>query len=217
MVYEDRAWTPIVAEREATHRPLTQPFPCRGELNRYTGCIGARRCRSQGVTMCILGRWPDERQTGQMRERSYAPVAVTPLVRLTPPDERPPAMRPTPTTTGKARALVGVVHRDRQIRQTVGKHLQDVGYRPLGLGTLAAALAALDADEPPAALLIDGALLQGDATSERLLEASAAANIPVLSLPTGLRPHAGAEAAVRMAAVWLTVTLRPVSGARRAG
>jgi hypothetical protein len=217
MAFEDRAWTPIVAERETSNRPPAQPFPCRGEMNRYTGCIGARRCRGQGVSMCILGRWPDERQISAPPERHVAPVGVTPLPRTAAPVEPAPVARPPRPTSDRVRFLVGVVHRDRQVRQIVGKHLQGAGYRSLGCGSLAAALAALAEDEAPAALLVDGTLLQSDPANERLLAETSAAAVPVLSLPAGLRAHTSVESAVRMAAVWLTVTLRPELGARRAG
>ncbi|MCC6627800.1 MAG: hypothetical protein IT340_10400 [Chloroflexi bacterium] len=217
MAIDERAWTPIVAEREAANRELTTPFPCRGEHNRYIGCIGARRCRGQGVTMCILGRWPDERQPGAVLGRGLAEAPSLPLTRPVTPDDRPPAARPAVSASGRPRYLVGVVHRDRLLRQAIGRQLQGAGYRTLGLSAVAAAIQTLDEPDRPAALLVDGALLQGDAAGERLLNLAATADVPVLSLPTGLRPHGSAEAAVRMAAVWLTVTLRPVTGARRAG
>jgi len=63
------AWVPVVAERAgAAGAPVARPFPCMGPHNRYTGCIGGRRCRATGITVCRLGRWPDERER-QVRAR----------------------------------------------------------------------------------------------------------------------------------------------------
>jgi hypothetical protein len=58
-------------------------------------------------------------------------------------------------------------------------------------------------------------LLHDNPASERLLAQASDADIPVLSLPVGLRPQSNAEAAMRMAIVWLTVTLRGSQAARR--
>ena len=62
------AWVPVVAERARTPGVVAQAFPCLGAHNRYTGCIGGRRCRATGITVCRLGRWPDERER-QVRAR----------------------------------------------------------------------------------------------------------------------------------------------------
>ena len=56
-------WLPVVAERErAAGAAVARAFPCMGPHNRYTGCVGGRRCRATGITTCRLGRWPDERE-----------------------------------------------------------------------------------------------------------------------------------------------------------
>lgn len=220
MPYEDRAWTPIVAEREtsAVQRPATG-FPCRGEFNRYTGCIGARKCRALGVKQCILGRWPDERQLGSALSRGLVEEPTAPLPRESARPERPPVAAPaiSPATPRRGHRAIGVIHADRQIAQSFSKHLQSAGYTPTVFASADEAAAALAGADRPAALLVDGKLLHHDPAGERLLNTAAASEIPVLSLPANLRAHTSAEPAIRMATVWLTVTLRDGDGARRAG
>jgi hypothetical protein len=54
-------WKVAVASDDEM-RPARQPrtWPCTDpkNSNRYTGCIGTRRCRAMGTEMCIFGRWP---------------------------------------------------------------------------------------------------------------------------------------------------------------
>jgi hypothetical protein len=214
MYNEDRAWTPVVAEREASNREPVA-FPCRGPFNRYTGCVGARRCRSLGVTQCILGRWPDERQMGATLSRGLVEEATAPL---SPEPIRPVRIpRPAATTTGAARptaqgrgprSTVAIVHADRQISSALGRQVSGAGYAPIVFTTAEAATDALAGESRPAALLVDSKLLHDDASGHRLLNTAASYEAPVLSLPASLRAHGSAEPAIRMATVWLTITLR---------
>jgi hypothetical protein len=129
MSQSERAWTPVVAEREQANNHIVVPFPCRGEFNRYRGCIGARKCRSTGVKVCILGRWPDEREIGVLGrglvEVPTAPIH-TPASNLeqghissvsTPPRRQVAAERPP---TGD-RPVIGIVHAENRVWQQAGR------------------------------------------------------------------------------------------------
>src|SRR3712207_6210041 len=76
MFDETKTWAPVVAERERSNEQPSVAYPCRGPYNSYLGCVGASRCRMTGITMCILGRWPDERQTGSRPGRAPAELSV---------------------------------------------------------------------------------------------------------------------------------------------
>jgi hypothetical protein len=58
---EPTKWQVVVADENEV-RPTRQQraWPCTDpkNSNRYTGCIGVRRCRVLGTEMCIFGRWP---------------------------------------------------------------------------------------------------------------------------------------------------------------
>ena len=58
---ERAKWTVVVASEDEV-RPARQQraWPCTDSKNsnRYTGCVGVRRCRALGTEMCIFGRWP---------------------------------------------------------------------------------------------------------------------------------------------------------------
>jgi hypothetical protein len=214
MYNEDRAWTPVVAEREASNRAPTVAFPCRGPFNRYTGCVGARRCRSLGVAQCILGRWPDERQMGATLSRGLVEEATAPLtpepirpIRTPRPAAPPGVVKPAAPGRGP-RSTVAIVHADRQISSALGRQVSGAGYAPIVFTTAEAATDALAGESRPAALLVDSKLLHDDAAGRRLLNTAASYEAPVLSLPASLRAHGSAEPAIRMATVWLTITLR---------
>jgi hypothetical protein len=221
---EERAWKPIVAEREASNRQPAVPFPCRGDFNRYTGCVGARKCRSLGVSQCILGRWPDERQVGATLSRGLVEEPTAPLPHEVARPERRPRVAvpaaPGAATTPAAKAVrpaVGIVHGDRQVTQALARQVSSAGYAPVIFTAAPAATAALAEAARPSALLVDGKLLHGDPAGERLLNAAAAGQVPVLSLPAGLRGQASAEPAIRMATLWLAITLRDGECARQTG
>lgn len=223
MQNKERAWRPIVAEREASNRLPAVPFPCRGEFNRYTGCIGARKCRSLGVSQCILGRWPDERRPGATLSRGLVEEPTAPLLQEPVRSERQPRLAPpaapgatmTPPAT-PVRLPVGIVHSDRQVSQALARQISSAGYAPILFAAAPAATEGLAEAERPSALLVDGRLLHGDSAGERLLNTAAACHVPVLSLPPILRGQASAEQAMRMATLWLAITLRSGDDARRA-
>jgi hypothetical protein len=224
MEYDNRAWAPVVAERETSNRQPATPFPCRGDFNRYTGCIGARKCRGLGVTQCILGRWPDERQFGATLSRGLAEEPTAPLSpEIERPERRPRVTPPAapgvaPVKAGPtARPTVGIVHGDRQVGQALARQVGGAGYEAILFTTAEAAEPMLAEATRPAALLVDGKLLQGDPAGERLLNTAAAGETPVLSLPPTLRGQASAEPAMRMATLWLAITLRGGATASRVG
>jgi hypothetical protein len=213
------AWVPVVAEREqSTGRPET-PFPCRSDFNRYTGCIGARKCRATGVKACILGRWPDERPAGKglghgLVEATTTPLTVTPApekrLRLLPtsPAAPPRATAGRRAATARTPITVGIVYPDRRTGQRVCRQLANAGYETIWFSSAEAACHKLRADAPVSALLVDGALAPDQEPGATLVETASRQGVPVLSLPAGLRDQFDTEPAVRMAVVWLTITLQ---------
>ena len=213
MYDEFKSWAPVVAERERSKEEAAVAYPCRGPFNRYLGCIGARKCRSTGVTMCVLGRWPDERPTNGRPSR--VPTELPVRRRSEPGEEQPqPAVAAAPTAVGDIsssragrRPLVGIVHDERRSWQQMSRQVANAGYEPVWLTSAEAARAALDGSNAPNALLVAGPLGAGPA-GEVLTARAAYREVPVLSLPVGARGTTDLEAAARMALVWLAVTFQ---------
>lgn len=88
MLSYGEGWGPVIAEQAATGELPVVPFPCRGPFNRYTGCIGARRCRATGVLTCILGRWPEERSSNSSTRDGESPSLAEPADGRTEPTDR---------------------------------------------------------------------------------------------------------------------------------
>jgi hypothetical protein len=216
MVADLGEWMPVIAEREAAVVKPTLAFPCRGEYNRYLGCIGARRCRNTGVTTCILGRWPEERSTSGAEESpsEAAPVRRQPVMpeKLRPP--RPAASRPTggaregrPAPSGeRGRTIIGILQPEPRLWQQLSRQVASAGFEPLWLQSRDAITQALSGDRPPAAILVGGRPSAGTETTG-LFDDDGQQPVPVLNLPA-FRDQASLQSAARMAVLWLTVTLR---------
>lgn len=208
-MYEDtNDWAPIVADRERSSTAPAVAYPCRGPYNRYLGCIGARKCRGTGVTLCVLGRWPDERPTSGRGGRPEADLPVVGRAQPAParlpasPAPRPLVASPTPSTP-EVGLTIGIVHDERRGWQQLSRHLTLASYQPVWLASTDAARAVLSGPDRPAALLVGSGV-----STEAVMAAAAAAGVPVLSLPGSNRGASELDSAARMAVVWLTVTLR---------
>ncbi len=204
MYDEFKSWAPVVADRERSKEEAAVAYPCRGPYNRYLGCIGARKCRGTGVTMCVLGRWPDERPTNGRPSR--VPTELPVRQRSEPVEDQPqPAVAAAPTAS--RRPVVGIVYDERRSWQQLSRQVASAGYEPVWLTSAEAARAALDGANAPNALLVAGSLGAGPA-GEALTARAAFREVPVLSLPVGARGTTDLEAAARMALVWLAVTFQ---------
>lgn len=223
MLEKEAMWSSAPVANELLVAQPAIAYPCRGPFNRYTGCVGGRRCRAMNVPQCILGRWPDERTASTVVEVEME-VLPLPPTRSAPPSLPPvpvvaaapvPAAASTPASHpasgsrvpagARQRHLIGVAHADRNVWQYMSRQLTAAGYDPIWLSTVATAIAALDSPSLPSALLVDPRLEKQAEMSLTTLRTSRA---PVLQLPVALRERTAIDRTTRMALVWLAVQLQ---------
>ena len=212
MPERENAWAPVLAERERSATVVAASFPCRGSYNRYLGCVGARKCRASGVSMCVLGRWPDEHAAAGRARRAYdepAAAAPRPLPArqaTAPREEFVASVAPSPARDTDKPAIL-VVQPDRRASQVLSKQIAAAGYEALWFTTGREAAATLRDETEVAAVLVDGSIVAGMDGSDEMFDLCADGDIPVLRLPGGHRDAASVETMARMTVLWLAVTL----------